>query len=68
MIAFKDLDVGHVIAVPPEVKGAMSRYVTLCHAVMLFVMILKEILNGASHHLNSKNNGPVLLFKTIFRH
>ena len=29
MIAVKDLHVGHVIAVPPEVKGAVSR----CHAI-----------------------------------
>ena len=31
-------------------------------------MILIESFNGASHPFNSRNNGPVLLFKTIFRH
>ena len=35
----------------------MSRYLLFLKKLILF-----------SHQLNSKNNGPVLLFKTIFRH
>ena len=26
-----------------------------------------KMMENASHHFNSKNNGPVLLFKTLFR-
>ena len=35
----------------------MSRYLLFLKKLILF-----------SHQLNSKNNGPVLLFKTIFRY
>ena len=39
----------------------------LCHTSACICCLFKK-LKPFSHKLNSKNNGPVLLFKNIFRH
>ena len=49
--------VHEIISLKLEVKGVVSRY-------LHFFKKLKRF----SHRLNLKNNGSVLLFKTIFRH
>ena len=50
---------GYNIRNPQNVNQALKG---LCHTIMI------TSHNVFLHQLNSKNNGPVLLFKTTFRH
>ena len=52
----------------PKVSTLRSyMYVTLVVVVVVFFFKKRLILYSSSHQLNCKNNGPVVLDKTILR-